>query len=62
MYIYGMKLRGFSPGCQPKEGMIGFRADRSGKYYDIIYYDRKLSSAEEEYYDLEYIGADNDRD
>ena len=55
-YIYGMRLRGFSPGCQPKEGFLYREDDTSGKYYDLLTYSRKLSDKELSDYELDYLG------
>ena len=60
-YFYGMRLRGFSPGCQPMFGLDhreddvkGLRPD--GKpYHDILVYSRPLSNKELEDYELDYI-------
>ena len=54
-YTYGMKLRGFSIGCQPKEGFIKRLDDNSGKYHDLIVYNRKLTEEEVNQYELDYI-------
>lgn len=54
-YRYGMRLRGFSIGCQPK-GVIAREDDTTGKYYDILVYGKKLSEKELEDYELDYIG------
>ena len=54
-YVYGMKLRGFSPLCQPMNGLIGVEVDHSGKYWDIIVYDRELTKEELVDYDLDEI-------
>ncbi len=35
-YVYGMRLRGFSIGCQPKDGFIERRDSPSDSFYDII--------------------------
>ena len=51
-YKYGMRLRGFSPGAQPK-GVIRREEDRTGKYWDIIVYDRELTADEVEHYSLD---------
>ena len=56
VYIYGMRLRGFSPGCQPKEGLLGREDDTTGKYYDLLTYSRKLSDKEVSDYELDYLG------
>lgn len=54
-YLYGMKLRGFSIGCQPVNGLIDHK-DGDALYYDYLVYDRKLSDAELNNYDLDYVG------
>ena len=56
LYLYGMRLRGFSPGCQPMEGLIERRDDPAERYHDLLVYDHELSRGEELYYDLDYIG------
>ncbi len=53
---YGMRLRGFSIGCQPIEGLIGTEKDYRGEYHDILIYNRKLTKKEREEYDLDYLG------
>jgi len=55
LYKYGMRLRGFSPGCQPKDGLRSAE-EGAGRYHDFVLYDRKLTVAECEAYDLDYIG------
>lgn len=57
-YKYGMRLRGFSPGCQPKNNFWERRNDPTGKYWDIIVYTRKLTEKELLDYDLDYIGEE----
>ena len=52
-YKYGMRLRGFSPGCQPKKGFVAREDDPSGRYYDILAYDRPLTKDELEDYELD---------
>lgn len=53
-YKYGTRLRGYSPGAQPK-GVLWREDDASGKYHDIIVYDRPLSAEEISNYDLDTI-------
>lgn len=53
-YMYGMRLRGASPGAQPKEGLYEI-LDGDRKYWDYLVYDRKLTEKELENYDLDYI-------
>lgn len=55
MYKYGMRLRGFAPMCQPMEGFIERRDDPSGRHYDILVYNRKLTEQEVENYELDYL-------
>ena len=56
LYAYGMRLRGFSPGCQPKDGFVDRVDDTTGVHYDIIRYDRKLTDKEVRDYELNYLG------
>lgn len=55
LYKYGMRLRGFSIGCQPKEGFVRREDDPSGKYWDMIIYDRKLTDEEKEHFSLDLV-------
>lgn len=56
-YEYGMRLRGYGVGCQPKKGLVGFSySDKQNKYYNYLYYDRKLSDAEMKQYELDFLG------
>lgn len=59
-YAYGMRLRGFSLGCQPKNGLLYRTDDNTGKYYDIIVYDRELTDEELYNYDLDSLGLVED--
>jgi len=56
IFLYGMRLRGFSPGCQPMKGLVLASEDKSGKYYDILSYARKLSDEDVRNYELDYLG------
>lgn len=58
IYTYGMRLRGFSPGRQPMNGLIERRDDPKGRYHDLLLYDRELSEKEEQDYELDYIQAE----
>ena len=53
-YRYGMRLRGYSPGAQPK-GVLRREDDTTGKYHDIIVYDRRLSADEIASYELDEL-------
>ena len=55
-YFYGMRLRGFSPGCQPK-GVVERQDDPTGRYHDILVYDRWLTAKEQKDYELDFLGA-----
>lgn len=59
-YYYGMRLRGFSIGCQPKDGFIDREDDVSGRYYDILIYDRQLTDKELQDYELDFIGKETE--
>lgn len=52
---YGMRLRGFAPMCQPKEGFVRREDDPSGRYYDILVYNRKLTEKEVRNYELDPV-------
>ena len=54
-YAYGMRLRGFSIGAQPS-GVVDHYDDDSGKYWDVIVYDRELTPEEQHHYSLDYLG------
>lgn len=56
MYKYGMRLRGFSIGCQPMEGFLRREDDPTGRYWDVLVYDRLLTDRECKAYALDYIG------
>ena len=58
-YVYGMKLRPFSLGCQPTAGLLKTEDDESGKFWDLLYYRRKLKPEEEAVYELSYLGMEN---
>lgn len=60
-YVYGMRLRGFSPGCQPKDGFVERRDDANGRYWDMLVYSKKLSQKDERNYDLDYIGMEEEK-
>ena len=54
-YHYGMRLRGFSPGCQPERGLLGKCIGPFGDYHDVIAYDRELTLEELEEYELDRV-------
>lgn len=53
-YLYGMRLRGYGPGCQPMEGLLR-EAPGGGRYHDLLIYDRELTEDELRDYELDYI-------
>lgn len=53
-YLYGMRLRGYSPGCQPMDGLLRV-APGGGQYHDLLIYDRPLTEKELKDYELDYI-------
>lgn len=54
--MYGMRLRGFSPGCQPMNGLMRREDDHAGNYWDILFYSRELTEQEIKDYELDYLG------
>lgn len=54
-FKYGMRLRGFSIGCQPMDGLVEHHDDATGKYHDILVYDRTLSAQEMIDYELDFL-------
>lgn len=58
-YIYGMRLRGFSPGCQPQQGLVKRLDSDDGSYLDILIYDRLLNAEEEKHYSLTQLKDSN---
>ena len=54
-YYYGMRLRGFSIGCQPMKGLLERMDDDTGKYHDILVYSRPLKDKELADYEMDYI-------
>lgn len=55
-YKYGMRMRGYSPGCQPMRGLDDITDDPNDRYYDILVYDRELSAKEISDYELDALG------
>lgn len=64
-YIYGMKARPYSIGCQPMEGLVTHKiyevkeiltAEERNKFHDILLYDRRLSDKEQYDYELQCLG------
>ena len=56
VYLYGMRCRGFSPGCQPKDGLISRMDDVLQEYHDMLVYRRKLTDDELSEYELDFLG------
>ena len=56
-FVYGMRLRGFSPGCQPMDGWMDTEIDPLDDYWNILIYNRKLTDQERNEYDLDYLGV-----
>lgn len=57
-YVYGMRLRGFSLGCQPMDGFIERRDSLAENFYDVIVYSRLLTEKELKDYDLTFFGME----
>ena len=58
MFMYGMRLRPFSIGCQPMYGLIRVEEDKTGIYHNILVYGMPLSDHEQEEYELDYLGEE----
>lgn len=60
VYTYGMRLRGFSMGCQPMDGLVDWRDTDKTKtgYWSILNYNRELTKEECEQYSLDCITTD----
>ena len=59
MFKYGMRLRGFSMGCQPMNGLDhaedgGYVGTR--RYHSFLFYRRELTEKELYDYELDYLG------
>lgn len=59
MYVYGMRLRGFSPGCQPMKGLVG-TMEGNKKYHCVLIYNRELTDEEVRDYELDRIPEEGD--
>ena len=57
-YKYGMRLRGFSLGCQPMNGLVDRMDDPSGRFWNILVYNRELTEREIKDYELEAINEE----
>lgn len=61
-YVYGMRLRPFGIGCQPKKGFVEHREVTSEWkwYWDLIVYDRELTDEERFVYSLDLLAVNED--
>ena len=55
-YVYGMKARGFSVGCQPLRGFVEHIEDTTDSFWGILVYSRLLTEIEVRDYELAYLG------
>ena len=58
-YIYGMRLRGFAPMCQPMDGFVERLDSEQTRYHDFLVYDRPLTEKEIQNYVLDFIMEEN---
>lgn len=58
VFKYGMRSRGFSPGCQPVDGLICAEDDPLQDYHNVLVYDRMLTLTEQKMYELDFIRAE----
>lgn len=61
IYKYGMRLRGFSIGCQPMAGLIDWTDTSAGPYYSELTYKRQLTDEEVRDYELDFITQEEER-
>lgn len=61
MYVYGMRLRGFSPGCQPMKGLVG-TMEGIGRYHCVLIYNRELTDEEIMDYELDRLEYEDWKD
>lgn len=59
VYCYGMRLRGFSPGCQPMNGLVNV-LEGNDKYYNILVYMRELTDEEVRDYELDRLHTEGE--
>lgn len=59
-YRYGMRLRGFSLGCQPLKGILYSEEDPGGMYHDVLVYSRRLTRKELDDYELDDLNEEAD--
>ena len=59
LYKYGMRLRGFAPGCQPMKGLVG-TMEGIGRYHCVLIYNRELTDEEVRDYELDRIPEEGD--
>ena len=57
-HVYGMKLRGYSPGAQPMKNLLVV-GEGKREYYNLLAYSRKLTKNQIEDYELDYLGVYN---
>ena len=62
MFMYGMRLRPFSIGCQPMNGLLQVEDDKTRKYWNILIYANPLNDHEQEEYELDYLGEERAAD
>lgn len=59
-YKYGMRLRPYGIGCQPKDGLLcvaeGGTVD-GYSYHNFIYYIARLGKETADNYDIDYLGS-----
>ncbi len=59
MYYYGSKNDCRNFGTFPLKGILMWRPSKDDKYYRTLVYSRRLSDAEMEQYQLDFIGCED---
>jgi hypothetical protein len=62
LWLYGMRLRGFAPGCQPMMGLHECKDSEDRRYYAVLAYTRRLEERELTGYELDYLGTEGGDD
>ena len=55
LYVYGMRLRGFAPACQPMDGLVDHLSRKGSRYHDLLVYKRKLTEEERKTFELDFL-------
>lgn len=60
LYRYGMRERPVDIGCQPND--FDHFDESDSRYWNVVYYDHKLSTEDADHYSMDYLGTDGSDD